>query len=106
MNSDPSSAVPINLAGGASLLQPMRRGTTIELRDGELLLTPAPGWLGERVVQPPLRLRAGERFVVDASGWVTLQALQASSVVCLAPQAAPTRRWALNWVWRFARIAG
>lgn len=47
-------------------------GTQLLLQRGQVLLTEAPRWLGDQLLQLRLTLRAGQSHALGAGGWVQL----------------------------------
>ena len=67
---------------------------------GEVRLTEPPRWLGERLVGIQLVLHDGAEHVVEHGGWVALQALRGSVLVC---ETRPSLASLLRAAWRMIR---
>ncbi len=57
------------LAAGQSTLLRLARGTVLHLRGGEISIEDAPTLWADHCWPQPMRLRAGESWVVPRSGW-------------------------------------
>lgn len=57
------------LAAGQSTLLRLARGTVLHLRGGEVSVEDAPALWADHCWPQPMRLRAGETWIVPRTGW-------------------------------------
>lgn len=57
------------LAAGQSTLLRLARGTVLHLRGGEISVEDAPALWADHCWPQPMRLRAGETWIVPRTGW-------------------------------------
>lgn len=86
-------------AGGTRLLH-VGAGSRWTLLRGSVRLAEPPRWLAERMVSHALRLDAGHRHTIAEPGWVTLEALTDTTLICAAPVTLASR---LRAAWRMIR---
>lgn len=81
----PAPFLVIDLQAGQLAWQRVRRGSTLRVQAGAVMLYEAPQWLGERVVQGGVPLHAGAVHRVERSGWLRLDAAAAARCRIEAP---------------------
>ncbi|WP_242558943.1 MULTISPECIES: hypothetical protein [Pandoraea] len=75
----PSPAL-LKLMRGQSFHTYASRGTVLQVRDGNVMLTPPARWLAAGVWRPTVPLAAGQVYVVETSGWFAIASDGGASV--------------------------
>lgn len=86
-----AEAAPLTLARGQAFHGYVSRGTVLHVREGIVLLTPAPRWLAGSVSRTDVSLAAGQVHVVQTSGWITLASGTGARILCRDDDSAPPR---------------
>jgi hypothetical protein len=81
MYSDTRSA--IHLRPGQTLCLHARTKMRFIIMHGQVSITEAPMWLGDRFLEQKNVLCEGDLCVVQRDGWMTVQALGFSEMICL-----------------------
>lgn len=81
MHSDTRSA--IHLRPGQTLRLHARTKMRFIIMRGQVSVTEAPMWLGDRFLEQKNVLCDGDLCVVQRDGWMTIQALGFSEMICL-----------------------
>ncbi|MFJ2993191.1 hypothetical protein [Pandoraea sp. NPDC087047] len=77
-----AEATPLTLARGQSFHGYVGRGTVFHVREGVVLLTLAPRWLAASLSRTTVSLAAGQVYVVQTPGWITLASGAGAHIVC------------------------
>jgi hypothetical protein len=86
-----ADARTFQLAAGECRVLRAAAGSRWVAARGMLRLTEPPRWLAERVLSPVVALGEGQVHVVEAAGWISLQALADSTLHCETPASAVAR---------------
>ena len=83
---------PLLIKRGDAHTMHAKPGTTLLCCEGSLLVMPAPACPYETVHQLRTTLQAGEAYLVDRHGPVSVSALRDCRLQCIAPPASATQR--------------
>ncbi|VVD96472.1 hypothetical protein [Pandoraea anhela] len=72
----------LTLAPGQAFHAYAARGTVLHVRRGQVALTPAARWLAASLWRTTVPLMAGQVYVMQTSGWITLSSATGASITC------------------------
>ena len=94
-----------SLQPGQALRIAVDAGFVLRVARGQVCVTAAPAWLGERMFSAETLVRQGEVHVVAEGGWIEVRALDAVQVEMAAPAPPAAGRAYSAWR-RVRRLAG
>lgn len=75
------------LAAGQALHLHAKAGTRIVVTSGRIRVVERSAWFGERLLEQASIACDGEQHLIRQRGWITLQANETATLICVVPEA-------------------
>jgi hypothetical protein len=94
----------LTLSRGLAFHVYAREGAVFHVRRGRVQLTPAPRWLASTMWASPVRMPAGDAYVVETTGWLLIESEEGAEVACHDVEPEDRATW-LAKVWHGLRAS-